>query len=162
MKLCRIIPTNMKPVFHILPNNRTISVPTEIPLSASQIIRATAQATVYEVVERGEVLLTPQNRFSDNTNAPVATTNHEIKEYYNAQGQRIYPDKDAKSEAAVDVKVEEAVKEEEPKAEVAVDVKVEEVKTTVAEQQQDVEAAPAQKANNNSKNSNRNKNNRKN
>ena len=89
MKLCRIIPANMRPVYHILPNNRLISVPTEMPLTPSQVVRATAQATVYEVVNGGEVLLTPQNKFSDNTNAPISTTVHEIKEYYNEKGEKI-------------------------------------------------------------------------
>ena len=120
MKLCRIIPANMRPVYHILPNNRLISVPTEMPLTPSQIVRATAQATVYEVVNGGEVLLTPQNKFSDNTNAPISTTVHEIKEYYNEKGEKIAkPAKEAtvaQADEVADAPVEETKADEQAEA----------------------------------------------
>ena len=90
MKMCKIVPVPRKPVYHILPKNQPISVPSQMPLDHSQILRATGQANVYEVIAgRGDVLLTNQNRFADNSKAPVTSVGVEIKRYYNAKGEEI-------------------------------------------------------------------------
>ena len=155
MKLCRIIPANMRPVYHILPNNRLISVPTEMPLTPSQVVRATAQAAVYEVVNGGEVLLTPQNKFSDNTNAPISTTVHEIKEYYNEKGEKIAkPVKEAMVAQADEVTDAPA-----PVEETKADEQAEEAQVVQAEAAKEEAAKPVQQNNNSKKNG---KNNRRN
>lgn len=121
MKTCKIIPVYRKPVRNILPYGKTISVPTQMPLDDAQLLKASMQATLYEVIPgRGDVLLTKYNRSSDNSNAPIVLGVPDIIDYYDNNGNRIMKDtaEVVKEEAApiVEAPVVEEKKEEAPVA----------------------------------------------
>ena len=119
MKTCKIIPVRRKPVYRVLPNNKPIAVPSQLPLSDVQLLNATMQAKVYEVTEKGDVLLTPENRFSDNSNGIVTLGVEEIINYYDKEGKLIRTvndESDKKAEEKLVIPVEDE-KEEAPKQE---------------------------------------------
>ena len=124
MKTCKIIPVFRKPVQHILPYGKVISVPTQMPLNDNQLLKATMQANVYEVIEgRGDVLLTRTNRNADNSNAPVVLGLPEIVDYLDENGNKVgaFKAEEKKEEKPVEQpKVEthvEQSKKEAPKVE---------------------------------------------
>ena len=144
MKTCKIIPVFRKPVQHILPYGRMVSVPTQMPLNDNQLLKATMQANVYEVIEgRGDVLLTRMNRNADNSNAPIVLGLPEIVDYLDENGNKVNaPKAEKKEEKPVEQpKVETPVeqpKKEAPKAEeVTSDIPIENKVSEVEEKKEE-------------------------
>ena len=70
----KVFPKPMREVCGVLPNNKRISVPSELTLNISEIRKCLNVADVYEVVDRvGDVLLDAMNYEEDNSNAVPAT-----------------------------------------------------------------------------------------
>ena len=138
MKTCKIIPVFRKPVQHILPYGRMISVPTQMPLNDNQLLKATMQANVYEVIEgRGDILLTRMNRNADNSNAPIVLGLPEIVDYLDENGNKVNtpkaekkeekPVEQPKVETPVEQPKKEAPKDEEVTSDIPIENKVSEV-----------------------------------
>ena len=155
MKTCKIIPVFRKPVQHILPYGKIISVPTQMPLNDNQLLKATMQANVYEVIEgRGDVLLTRMNRNADNSNAPIVLGLPEIVDYFDENGNKVDASEveDKKKEAPiveekpveqpkVETTVEQPKKEELKTEEVTSDIPTENKVSEVEEKKEEAPAA---------------------
>lgn len=83
-KICKVYPRNgIQTISGILPKQERIELPAKVKLNEKEIRRCMSFATVYEVVEKGDVLLTPVNYLADNSKAEVAkdVPGDELKDY---------------------------------------------------------------------------------
>ena len=141
IKTCKIVPVHRRPVQHILPKNQMISVPSQLPLNENQILKATMQASVYEVIEgKGDVLLTRENRYADNKKGPFVINLPKIEHYYDINGNEIKKD-EAAVEPQVDKTPEVPVQEPEKKVETPAE-------TDDQKQEENKEEVPAQEPEN--------------
>lgn len=83
-KVCKVYPRNgIQTISGILPKQEKIELPAKIELNEKEVRRCMSFADVYEVVEKGDVLLTPVNYLADNSEAEVAkdVPEDELKDY---------------------------------------------------------------------------------
>lgn len=83
-KVCKVYPRNgIQTISGILPKQEKIELPAKIKLNEKEVRRCMSFADVYEVVEKGDVLLTPVNYLADNSEAEVAkdVPEDELKDY---------------------------------------------------------------------------------
>lgn len=83
-KVCKVYPRNgIQTISGILPKQEKIELPAKIKLNEKEVRRCMSFADVYEVVKKGDVLLTPVNYLADNSEAEVATDvpEDELKDY---------------------------------------------------------------------------------
>lgn len=83
-KVCKVYPRNgIQTISGILPKQEKIELPAKIKLNEKEVRRCMSFADVYEVVEKGDVLLTPVNYLADNSEAEVAkdVPKDELKDY---------------------------------------------------------------------------------
>lgn len=83
-KVCKIYPRNgIQTISGILPKQEKIELPAKIKLNEKEVRRCMSFADVYEVVEKGDVLLTPVNYLADNAKAEIAkdVPTVELKDY---------------------------------------------------------------------------------
>lgn len=73
-KKVKVFPKPYRWIGDVLPNNKRISVPSELVLNSREIRKCLNNATVYEVVDGvGDVLLDEYNCYTDNSTATPAT-----------------------------------------------------------------------------------------
>lgn len=83
-KVCKVYPRNgIQTISGILPKQEKIELPAKIKLNEKEVRRCMSFADVYEVVEKGDVLLTPVNYLTDNAKAEIAkdVPTVELKDY---------------------------------------------------------------------------------
>lgn len=83
-KVCKVYPRNgIQTISGILPKQEKIELPAKIKLNEKEVRRCMSFADVYEVVEKGDVLLTPVNYLADNAKAEIAkdVPTVELKDY---------------------------------------------------------------------------------
>ena len=73
-KVCKVYPRNgLQYISDILPNRGRIELPAKIEMNSAEVRRCMSFADVYEVIKKGDVLLTIENYLEDNADATVAT-----------------------------------------------------------------------------------------
>lgn len=79
-KTCKVFPRNdLQYIPGILVKRKRIEVPSKLPLTETELARCLSYADVYEVTEKGDVLLTRLNYLADNSEAEVSEDVPEVE-----------------------------------------------------------------------------------